>query len=71
MCRCTPEIRTPYCKNCFISNGLPIVENIPKMPPVVEPPLCNLRAFYDAASANLSHAEFLHLVKKAQQDAGV
>lgn len=52
MCRCTPEIRTPYCKDCFISKGLPIVENIPKMPFVVEPPLCNLRAFYDAASAN-------------------
>ena len=70
MCRCTPEIRTPCCPNCF-SWGLPSVEDIPKMPPVVEPPLCNLRAFYDAASENLSHATFLHLVKKAQQNAGV
>lgn len=63
MCICTHEIRTPYCKNCFIS--------VPPMPQVIDPPLCNLRAFYDAASKNLSHAAFLHLVKKAQQNAGV
>ncbi len=60
---CTPNIRTPYCEKCFIS--------VPPIPTVIEPPLCSLRAFYDAASENLSHAAFLHLVKKAQQNAGV
>lgn len=70
MCICTPSNRTPRCPNCF-SLGLPSVEDIPKMPTVVEPPLCNLRSFYDAASESLSHAAFLHLVKKAQQKAGV
>ena len=70
MCICTPEIKSPYCKNCFSLSPNSLID-VRQMPPVVEPPLCNLRDFYDAASENLSHAAFLHLVKKAQQDDGV
>ena len=69
MCICTPENRTPYCNNCFADWARLLA--VPSMPPAVEPPLCNLRDFYNAASENLSHAAFLHLVKKAQQNAAV
>ena len=34
---------------------------------VAEQPLCDLEDFYNAASENLSHFMFLHLVKKAKQ----
>jgi len=35
--------------------------------PVAQQPLCDLGDFYNAASENLSHFMFLHLVKKAKQ----
>ena len=33
--------------------------------------IMQFKSFYDAASENLNHAAFLHLVKNAQQNAGV
>ncbi len=69
MCKCTPEIITKYCVKCAFPEHTISLTKIDKIPPV--PPLCNLRAFYDAACATLTHNEFLYLVKKAQQNAGV
>ena len=74
MCKCTPEIRTPHCVNCAFPEhtiSLPKIDKIPPMPPVVKPPLCNLRAFYEAAGQHLSHATFMELVEKALQRDGI
>ena len=68
MCICTPSNRTPHCPNCLIAvsvNGKSPTEK------AFEQRECNLLDFYTAASENLSHATFLHLVKKAKEKAGV
>lgn len=67
MCLCTPERRTPLCPNCV----LPKVKNIPPMPPVKTPPLCDLRAFYEATREHLDGYTFDKLVEKALQKKGV
>ena len=70
MCKCT---RTQYCVDCAFPEhtiSLTKVDKIPPMPPVVKP-LCNLRAFYEAAGQHLSHATFMELVEKALQRDGI
>ena len=67
MCKCTPEIRTPFCPTCVLPNA----EKILPMPPVIKPPMCNLRDFYDVAEQHLGRATFMELVEKALQRIGV
>ena len=70
MCKCTPEIRTQYCVDCAFPEHTISLTKIDKTP-VVKPPLCNLRAFYEAAGQHLSHATFMELVEKALQRDGI
>ena len=70
MCICTPNKRTPICPHCptdLLASKLPKVNYIPPMPPVKDPPLCDLQAFYESARENLDGYTFDKLVKKAQQ----
>ncbi len=70
MCKCTQEIRTQHCVDCAFPEHTKI-DKISPIPPVVKPPLCNLRAFYEAAGQHLSHATFMELVEKALQRDGI
>ena len=66
MCICTPSNRTPRCPNCPIN----VIKAKSPTETAFEQRECNLLDFYTAASENLSHATFLHLVKKAKEKAG-
>ena len=57
-----------YCDDCW---QMRVYEPIPIKNITILTRECNLLDFYTAASENLSHATFLHLVKKAKEKAGV
>ncbi len=69
MCKCTPEIITKHCVKCAFPEHTISLTKIDKIPPM--PPLCYLRAFYEAAGQHLSHATFIELVEKVLQRDGI